>query len=72
MLYAPLALLPLALYEVLYLRVRESRLAREPGIRHARLDAAFCIVGKFAQLVGLLRFVWDRALGRREELIEYK
>lgn len=67
-----LALLPLSLYAVLYRRVRDARLRRDPDIRHARLDAAFCVVGKFAHLVGLSRFAWDRLRGRREQLIEYK
>ena len=71
-LYGPLAFLPLALYVVLYRRVRDSRLRRDPEIRHARLDAAFCTLGKFAQLSGLTRFAWDRLRGKREELIEYK
>jgi GT2 family glycosyltransferase len=67
-----LALLPLALYAALYRRVRDARLRRDPDVRHARLDAAFCVVGKFAHLVGLSRFAWDRLRGKREQLIEYK
>jgi cellulose synthase/poly-beta-1,6-N-acetylglucosamine synthase-like glycosyltransferase len=70
--YRPLALLPLALYWLLYRRVRDARLRRDPDVRHARLDAAFCVVGKFAHLVGLARFAWDRLRGHREQLIEYK
>jgi glycosyltransferase involved in cell wall biosynthesis len=70
--WPPLALLPLALYGVLYRRVRAARLRRDPDSRHARLDAAFCIVCKFAQLTGVARFVWNRVRGLREELIEYK
>jgi GT2 family glycosyltransferase len=65
-------LFPLALYAVLYRRVRAARLRRDPDARHARLDAAFCVLGKFAQLSGLTRFAWARLRGRREELIEYK
>ena len=70
--YRPLAVLPLALYVVLYRRVRDARLGRDSEIRHARLDAAFCVLGKFAHLVGLARFGWDRLRGNREQLIEYK
>ena len=70
--HGPLALLPIALYAVLYRRVRASRLRRDRDARHARLDAAFCVLGKFAQLSGLTRFAWDRLRGKREELIEYK
>jgi GT2 family glycosyltransferase len=70
--YAPLGLATLALYAVLYRRVRAARLRRDPDARHARLDAAFCVLGKFAQLSGLTRFAADRLRGRREQLIEYK
>ncbi len=68
----PWGLLPLAAYAVLYRRVRAARLRREPDPRHARLDAAFCVLGKFAQLWGVTRFAWDRVTGKRERLIEYK
>ena len=71
-LWAPLGLAVLGLYGVLFWRVRAARLRRDPDPRRAALDAAFCVVGKFAQLVGLLRFAWDRLRGRREKLIEYK
>ncbi|MFI5316432.1 MAG: glycosyltransferase [Myxococcota bacterium] len=70
--YPPLALVPLALYAVLYRRVRAARLRKDSDARHARLDAAFCLLGKFAQLSGLTRFAWGRLRGAREELIEYK
>jgi cellulose synthase/poly-beta-1,6-N-acetylglucosamine synthase-like glycosyltransferase len=70
--YEPLALLVLTTYAILYLRVRKSSLKRDPEIRHARIDAAFCLLGKFAQLGGLARFASDRVRGTREELIEYK
>jgi glycosyltransferase involved in cell wall biosynthesis len=70
--YGWLGLLPIALYAVLYRRVRAARLRRDPDARHARLDAAFCVLGKLAQLQGLTRFAWDRLRGKREQLIEYK
>ncbi|HTO70131.1 MAG TPA: glycosyltransferase [Myxococcota bacterium] len=70
--YAPLALAPLSLYAVLYRRVRAARLRRTRNEAHARLDALFCVVGKFAQLWGVARFLFARARGGREELIEYK
>lgn len=71
-LWRPLGLVPLALYAVLYRRVRDARLRRDPDPRHARLDAAFCVLGKFAQLWGVTRFAWERLRGKRVELIEYK
>jgi GT2 family glycosyltransferase len=67
-----LAFLPLALYAVLFARIRRGRLRQDPEPRHAALYAAFCVIGKFAQLSGAVRFAWDRFRGRREQLIEYK
>jgi len=67
-----LALAPLSLYGLLFYRVMRHRLRRDPDARHARLDAAFCVIGKFAQLSGVTRFALDRVRGKREQLIEYK
>ena len=72
LIHPALLLIPLALYARLYCRVRAARLRRDPDPRHARLDAVFCVLGKFAQLQGVVRFAWARARGLREELIEYK
>jgi GT2 family glycosyltransferase len=40
--------------------------------RDARLYALACVVGKFPQAIGLIRYWSGRLLGRRARLIEYK
>jgi len=62
----------IVVYGVLYLRVRRHRLARGDMVDDAALFARYCVVAKFAQLVGLTRWSKDRLLGQRSEIIEYK
>jgi GT2 family glycosyltransferase len=66
-----LSLLLLTGYAVLAWRVYRSR-RRRAGRRDAALEAAFSIPGKFAQVVGQVRFHANRLLARRTRLIEYK
>jgi GT2 family glycosyltransferase len=66
-----LSLLLLAGYVVLAWRVYHSR-RRRAGRRAAALEAAFSVPGKFAQVVGQVRFHANRLLARRTRLIEYK
>jgi GT2 family glycosyltransferase len=40
--------------------------------KHAALYALFCVVGKFAQVGGALRFLYSRFMGTKSTLIEYK
>lgn len=40
--------------------------------KHAALYALFCVVGKFAQVGGALRFLYSRLIGTKSKLIEYK
>lgn len=66
-----LSLLLLAGYAVLAWRVYRFR-RRRASRRDAALEAAFCIPGKFAQVVGQARFHANRLRARRTRLIEYK
>ncbi|HEX9298370.1 MAG TPA: glycosyltransferase [Polyangiaceae bacterium] len=68
---AGLGLLSLA-YASLCLRVRAHRQRTGDPPRDASLYAMFCVISKFAQLVGMARYLLNRALGRRPAIIEYK
>jgi hypothetical protein len=56
----------------LYLRVRRHRTARGDSAGDAALYARYCVIAKFAQLVGLTKWSKNRLLGQRSEIIEYK
>lgn len=64
------SLIALAAYPLLFARITLTH-RRRLSTRHAALYAAFCILGKFPQLVGMLMFIGGRLTGRRA-LIEYK
>lgn len=61
-------------YGVLWWRVAREQTSRGRSKEDARLYSTFTVVGKFAQLVGVVRFIWYRFLMRRQHggLIEYK
>jgi hypothetical protein len=52
-------------------RARTRNLAGKTA--HATFYAVFCILGKFPNAIGLLRYVWQRRILRRgARLIEHK
>ena len=60
-------------YGLLALRVYRHRARAGDLAGDAALYATACVVGKFAELEGVLRFGWNRLLRRRRSaLIEYK
>ena len=63
--------LTLVAYLLLALRIYRWRRQLDEK-RHAALFAAFCVIGKFPQALGVLRYWWNRVRGRRAGLIEYK
>jgi glycosyltransferase involved in cell wall biosynthesis len=67
-----LSLLLLAGYILLWYRVRRHRLAAGDVSRDASLYAVHCVLSKFPELIGAVKYSWNRALGRRSALIEYK
>lgn len=67
-----LSLLLLAGYPVLYAKVRRYRRRRGDDRRTARVYAAYCVLSKFPQAAGQVRYWLNRVLGRRNRLIEYK
>ena len=63
----------LGAYPVQVWRVRRHRIRRGDSPAHATLYAVFCILGRFPNAVGLLRYVWRRRILRRgARLIEHK
>jgi hypothetical protein len=57
-----------------WLGYRIFRAVRRHGAAHAhaKLYAAFCVLGKGPSAYGQLRYWWGRALGKRSTIIEYK
>lgn len=67
----PALLVPLAGYGVLGWRIwRHRRRRGDPG-REAAVYAAFTVLGKFAEAIGLARHAWNKSR-RQFEIIEYK
>lgn len=66
------SLLLLLGYAVLYLRIRQSAKQRTADGDDLHLYAHYGVIGKFPQLLGMLRFHWNRLLGRHHRIIEYK
>ena len=63
----------LVLYPILWLRIVRAELREGRTQRDATLYASSCVVGKFAEMRGVLLFSWVRFVSRKEStLIEYK
>jgi len=59
-------------YGLLWWRIRKSKIGKKFTPFEAGIFAMFSVVGKFAQLIGVIRY-WTRRVFRRDpELIEYK
>ena len=61
-----------AAHALLYLRVARHRRRAGDRPRDAALYARFCVIAKFAQLAGALRYSMNRIFRRRPAIIEYK
>jgi GT2 family glycosyltransferase len=61
-----------ATHGLLYFRVRRHRLVKGDSPGDAALYARFCVIAKYAHLLGLARYATNRILGRRPKIIEYK
>jgi GT2 family glycosyltransferase len=67
------SLLLLAAYPLWTARIAlQRRRERGDSVRDAWIYAAFCMLGKFPQLLGQTRYAWHRLRGRSGALIEYK
>jgi GT2 family glycosyltransferase len=67
-----LSLLLLLAYPLLAYRIARYRQRCGDTPADARMYAAFCVLGKFAQVAGQVRYHRNRLLSRRSALIEYK
>jgi glycosyltransferase involved in cell wall biosynthesis len=68
----PAAVAALLLYPLLFVRVFLRRSVKGARAGDAALYAAFCVIGKLPEALGVARHARDRLLGRRARLIEYK
>jgi glycosyltransferase involved in cell wall biosynthesis len=59
-------------YLAIFVKIFHQRRRSGDDSRTARLFAFFCVLSKFPQMLGQLRFCWNRVLGRQNRLIEYK
>ena len=66
------SLLGLLGYPLIALRAARSRRKRGTSLGHSALYGVSCVVSKFPQAIGQLRYVFGRLAGRRSRLIEYK
>jgi GT2 family glycosyltransferase len=67
-----LSLILLLGYPVLYFKIRRGRRQRGDDSATAGLYARYCVLSKFPQAMGQLRYWRNRVFGRRNRLIEYK
>jgi hypothetical protein len=67
-----LSLFLLAGYPVLGVRIYRNRRRRGDAARIARIYAGYCVLSKFPQMLGQVRYWWSRLLGKRQRIIEYK
>lgn len=66
------SLLLLAGYVMLWRRVRANRIDHGDTPALADFYARYVVIGKFAQIIGCLRYWIGQLMGRRARLIEYK
>lgn len=67
-----LSLLLLAAYPLMTYRIYRYGQQRGWKSRDALLYALSCVVGKFPNAIGQLKFYWNRWTGQKNRLIEYK
>jgi GT2 family glycosyltransferase len=60
------------LYPLLMFKIFLGRRRRGSDARSSRAFAFYCVLSKFPQVLGQIRFWRNRVLGRRNRLIEYK
>ena len=66
------SLLLLGAYPLLIYRIYKRKQQQNLSSQDASLYALFCVLGKFAQVQGQIRFHLSRLLKKRSNLIEYK
>jgi hypothetical protein len=53
-------------------RIARNRRQRGDATADAWLYGYFCVLGKFPELIGVLKFHWERLRGQQAKIIEYK
>lgn len=66
------SMLGYGLYGVQWWRIARANVEQSGSASGARLYAAFCIIGKWAELQGMAWYVINRLRGHRARIIEYK
>jgi GT2 family glycosyltransferase len=67
-----ISLVLLLAYPLLAWRVAGQERKRGRSPRDARLQGFFVMLGKLPQAIGQAKYCWNRMIGRRSKLIEYK
>ncbi|NJL54834.1 glycosyltransferase [bacterium] len=67
-----LSILFLLNYPLLFARIYYRKQQQGLTSQNAALYAVFCVLGKFSMFQGQLQFHWNRLLGKRTRLVEYK
>jgi hypothetical protein len=67
-----ISLVLLLAYPLLAWRVAGHERKRGRLPRDARLQGFFVMLGKLPQAIGQTKYCWNRMIGRRSKLIEYK
>lgn len=70
--FAWLGLGAAAIYPLQWWRVRGHRLAVDDSVEDAQLYATHVMIGKFAELRGVLQYRLNKLLGTRQDLVEYR
>lgn len=68
----PACLILILLYGFQWWNIRAGRRRLTGTAAHTSLYATFCLLGKFAELLGVFRYWFNRIFGRKSYLIEYK
>jgi glycosyltransferase involved in cell wall biosynthesis len=67
-----LSLLLLLTYFLLFWRIYKYRITQGDIHEHARLYAFWCVLSKFPQAIGQLKYFWNQWRNQQATLIEYK
>jgi hypothetical protein len=67
-----LGLLLLAAYPARWVRILVRRHAEGTAVGDAALFASSCVVASWPTVLGIAKFRWDKARGRRARIIEYR
>lgn len=67
-----LSLILMMSYGLLWYRIRKWRIGMNGSSVHASRYAAFYTIAKFAELQGMVQYIFNRIINKKTEIIEYK